>query len=187
MISIIVSFSGLLGSMLIYGPMLLNNIEISANHTDNSSSNTKIIEMTIICLISGVANPIGGFITEIEFFGRRRSCAMASLLGAFSAIMIIINPTTKLLFTSVLCFSSFLFINIFSSYILEIFPTKFRSMAISLFYANMRIGGFISQFLFVFCYKLDHIFPYYMYSMFFTIIVGLLYLLPYDTSGRPLD
>ena len=185
-ISVVICFIGLIGSMLIYGPMLLSNLEIS--NKDNGTSNEgNMAKMVLLVLVSGIANPIGGFLTEIEFFGRRRSCASASLIGVLSGLLMIAFPESKLIFEAILSFSAFLFINVFSSYMLELFPTKYRGIAVSMFYTSMRIGGFTSQFIFEFLFMTTPILPYCAYSLLFFTTIILLYLLPYNTSGRPLD
>lgn len=183
-ICIIVCFIGYLGSSLIYGPMLLINIEIN---NDNHSSSQNLYKMVYIILVSGLGNPIGAVLTEIKFFGRRRSCAFTSLFGLIFAFIIVYNPSLKLSFSSFLCFCSLLHVNIFSSYLLELYPTKHRSIGVSFFYTSMRIGGFTSQFIFVMLYRLNPIFPYYAYGVYFLFTVILLYLLPYDTSDRAVE
>lgn len=184
-VSILTNIIGCFGSMLIFGPMLLSNMEITTQGIADEESS--LGKMLLIVIISGSANPIGGLFTEIEYLGRRKSCALAAIIGALSSTVIIFYPQIKLIFTAGISFAAFLLVNVFSSYILEIFPTKYRDIAVSMYYTSMRLGGFTSQFIFTAMYFTSVILPFYVYTALFLLEVLLLFLLPYDTSGRPLD
>lgn len=205
-INIKTSLIGLIGSMLIYGPMLIVNIELtreSINNNEDFSYNdlnnsedfvayqnvksNSILKMLFIVVSAGISSPIGGIITEIECLGRKKSCILAAIIGGICSTMIILYYNQKVLFNGGMSFGSSLLINVFSSYMLEIYPTKYRDIAVSFFYTSMRAGGFISQFLFVSLYLIDNLFPFYFCTISFIALVVLTNSLPYDTYGRPLD
>lgn len=184
--SIIINIIGVFSSALLYGPMLISNLEITMSTFDHKESGS-ILKMLFIVSLSSISNPIGGVICEVSFIGRRLSCVIACIISIISSVLIIVNYENKVFYNGVLSFGSFLLVSVLTSYVLELFPTRYRDIAVSLFYTSMRIGGFSSQFFFPAMYYSNAILPYYFYCLFYIIIIVSFYLLPYDTYGRGLD
>lgn len=184
--SMTINLIGFFTSSLVYGPMLIANLEITTKTIDHEE-HSSLLKMFTIVAISMIANPVGAVLCELPLLGRRVTCAIACGIGVITSIITIINPENRVFYNAPLGFGAFLQLAVFSSYILELFPTKYRDLTVSLFYTSMRVGGFTSQFIFVAMYYTSNIMPYYFYGLYFGLILVLLYALPYDTCGRALE
>jgi len=97
------------------------------------------------------------------------------------------NPNYFVFFFSIY----FIFLNlpliIIDVYSCEVYPTKIRDMAVGFFFSCCRLGSFIANVLFVAFYRMGTFVPYYFVMLLCLILIYLIYRLPFETFGVPLD
>lgn len=207
---IILLFGCLLGALNLYGPMIIENLEldylhikkntseslITMNSTINTNSNetldnsnylNQIRDMYFIAITGATGNIIGGFLCEIPFIGRRGVFYYSSILYILNTLLFIFSYINYLIFSSIQSNLAFMFLNVYNIYCTEVVPTKIRDFAMGIIYSSMRFGGFSSQFIYNKLFNYNPLIPYVFNSFvcFLTIIVvcGL----PIETYGRDLD
>jgi hypothetical protein len=73
------------------------------------------------------------------------------------------------------------------TYCLEVYPTRIRDNALGFLFAARRLGGFLSQVIYIPLNNVDKWLPYYFTAGILVINVGLLCFLPYETYNTALD
>jgi len=68
-----------------------------------------------------------------------------------------------------------------------VYPTKIRDQAVGFLFFCTRIGGFSSQILYLYLNGIGIWYPYYFTIGFIIANFVLIYLLPFETYGQPLD
>ena len=79
--------------------------------------------------------------------------------------------------------------NVITTYTSIFYPTKLRDTAVGFFYSLNRLGGFLSQFIFLGLFEITTMLPYditIIYYLFIIILISLL-LLKYDPTFNMLD
>jgi MFS family permease len=74
-----------------------------------------------------------------------------------------------------------------TTYTCEVYPTKIRDQAVGFLFFCTRVGGFLSQIAYLYMQQLGLWCPYYFTFGFILFNILLIYLLPYETYGQPLD
>ena len=109
--------------------------------------------------------------------------------GIASLFCILIVAWTNLLFFWIAVF--FLFLssgsNAISTYTSSFYPTKIRDSALGFFYACTRIGGFLSQFFFLWLFNLVIMLPYYLMLVLSLGCLVCVLFLKKEMSGQALD
>lgn len=198
-LTLLLSIIWFLNSVVTYGPYLISTLTMQQlGHGDNRldpeghpisgfSNKEIIINQIFINLILMPSNFLGGILSEISFLGRNKSTILNVIFSFFMIIFIVACPEYFTLGFGLL--QSFLGIafSINTSYSCEVYPTKIRDQAIGFLFFCTRLGGFSSQIIYLYLQKFGVWVPYYFTGLIIAIIVVLLYLLPYETYGQPLD
>jgi putative MFS transporter len=187
-LSVILSLIWVFNSINTYGPVLISNLTLKSLEKETISSNYQILlNQLLINIIELPSQLIGGFLCEIKFLGRKKSSLIASFLAFIFTILFILFPKTyTFLFGVSQAFLQIVF-NIIITYSCEIYPTKIRDYATGFLFFTTRIGGIISQFLFLYINNLGIWVPYYVSLGFILVNIFFIIMLPYETYGKPLD
>jgi len=176
--------------MLYYGPFLIISWVIKAigeGTVAHESNRDVILDEIKVYLIGLVGYFLGGSISEIKFFGRKKGI----IFGLFFCIVFTfagINfPQYFVTFFGIY----FIFLNIplivIDIYSCELYPTKIRDVAVGFFFASCRIGSCLASFLYVNLFRLGTFVPFYAVIITCIIDMALMYCIPYETFGAALD
>jgi MFS family permease len=146
-----------------------------------------IIEQMLVYLVSSPGSFLAGFMTEIEFFGRKITTLIGFLFVAIFATLGLFDLDNFAIYFSIAGFFINFSFNASGSYSSEVYPTKLRNMGVGFLNFCNRVSGFLSQFIAVQLFKIN-----YLLQIYFSIIICLIacfitYSLPYDTHGKLLD
>lgn len=160
---------------------ILDNIE-------TKNSNKDIIRSQIyIALFDLLGSFVGGSLAEIKFIGRKGVIWIFMLLSAITLIPSCYSVTSYNIFFTISITSGAIYGDMLITYISEIFPTKLRDISSSFFLTSHRISGFVSQFLFLALFKINYKMPFFFGSLLNIIGVMTIFMLPYESIGKPLD
>lgn len=172
---------------IFYGPLLIQTVTL-----------LKLVEAGKISLIPReimmsslnvslsllISNPIGGYIGEIKGIGRKYAMLICYFICFLANLTLLINDTYYETCQVVILFSGNVAYNNFITYFTEIFPTSIRDTSVSFFCFIMRMGGFISQFLFLQLFTFGYEVPYFILLFLLFVVVLSIYNLPYDTAPQ---
>ncbi len=178
-----------INSVISYGPMVILTLTMKDLGLNNSklSNYDIILNQIYFCIFNSPSNFIGGFVSEIPSLGRNKSTLLSCILAFISLILAIVNPINFIYhFAISQAFIGILF-NINGAYSSEVYPTKIRDHVIGMLFAFTRLGGFFSQFLFLDLYSLGIFIPHIVTLIFLFANMILIWSLPYETLGMPLD
>jgi MFS family permease len=189
-LSLLLSYIWFLNSLVTYGPFLVSTLTMkSIGKSENGiNSNTQvIINQIIINIICMPSNLLGGVLSEISYLGRNKSTILNFLFSLFFLILLIYIPEQFAIYFGL--FQAFVGIsfNINTSYSCEVYPTRIRDQAIGFLFFCTRLGGFLSQIIYLYMNKIGLWWPYYFTVSFIVTNSILIYLLPFETYGQPLD
>jgi hypothetical protein len=141
-------------------------------------------------IIAGILSPpifIIGSLTELKFFGRKKSYFLANFIGMLGMLTSAIFPSQFSWLYGI--GSSFMGAgnNLGNSYASEIYPTKIRETAISFMYFFSRVSTGLSQLVFLWIYEFGYLVPYYISAGILVISLTAIALLPYETHSKHLD
>lgn len=184
-VSILLSFIWFLNSHLRYGPILiytetLQQLEISSN-------SDIILNHILIALGMFLSNFLFSWIAEFKLIGLVRISLISYILAIIFNILIVAIPSKINIWFSI---ASVLYNpanSAMSTYTHLIYPTKIRDTSFGLFLFYKRIGGIISQFVFLGFFSIGYIIPYYILLFITLIITILIYYLPFEPSLEHLD
>ena len=155
---------------------------------ENKNSNKDIIKNQIyIAFFDLLGSFVGGCLAEIKSIGRKGVIWIFMLLSAITLIPSCFSVTLFNIFFTVSITFSAIYGDMLITYISEIFPTKLRDISSSFFLTSHRISGFISQFLFLALFKINYKLPFFFGSLLNIIGVMTIFMLPYESIGKPLD
>ena len=155
---------------------------------ENKNSNKDIIKNQIyIAFFDLLGSFVGGCLAEIKSIGRKGVIWIFMLLSAITLIPSCFSVTLFNIFFTVSITFSAIYGAMLITYISEIFPTKLRDISSSFFLTSHRISGFISQFLFLALFKINYKLPFFFGSLLNIIGVMTIFMLPYESIGKPLD
>ena len=156
--------------------------------TQSKNSNRDIIISQIyIAFFDLLGSFIGGALAEIRCIGRKGVIWIFMLLSAITLIPSCFGVTLFNIFFTISITSSAIYGDMLVTYISEIFPTKLRDVSSSFFLTSHRVSGFFSQFLFLALFKINYKLPFFFGSFLNIIGVMSIFLLPYESIGKPLD
>ena len=156
--------------------------------SENKISNKNIIISQIyIAGFDLLGSIVGGFLGEIKIIGRKGVIWIFMLISAITLIPSCYSVTLYNVFFTISITSTAIYGDMLITYISEIFPTRLRDVSSSFFLTSHRISGFISQFLFLALFKINYKFPFFFGSLINILGVLTIFLLPYESIGKPLD
>jgi AAHS family 4-hydroxybenzoate transporter-like MFS transporter len=183
-ISILLIILWVINSLLGYGPALI--IPLTMKELGIQSEEL-IVNQIMIGLIYSPSNLIGGFVSEVPFLGRNKTTILAFTFMVLTNFILINDPTNYQIYIGIYLFFSNIAFNVNSTYSCEVYPTRIRDITIGFLFFCTRIGGFISQIIFIEFNKVDMWLPYYVTMVLGVLGVICVSLLPYDTYSRELD
>jgi len=196
-ITIILIIIWMFNSYLAYGGTITFDLVIDYMQKMNKENNPSqivekdnhsiITEQILVYLVSSPGSFLAGFMTEIEFFGRKITTLIGFLFVAIFASLGLFDLNNFAIYFSISGFFISFSFNASGSYSSEVYPTKLRNIGVGFLNFCNRVSGFLSQFIAVQLFKV-----HYLLQIYFSIIICLIacfitYLLPYDTHGRLLD
>lgn len=191
-LTILLIFIWFINSVVSYGPMIISSLTIkdlglsSANATKLSNYEV-LLNQIYFCLLNSPSNLIGGFVSEIPFLGRNKSTLLSCVLALVFMLCAMVNPINFIFYYAISQAFVGISFNINGAYSSEVYPTKIRDHVVGMLFAFTRLGGFLSQFLFIDLYALGIFVPYVFTSLFLFVNILLVWALPYETFGKPLD
>ncbi len=158
------------------------------NGTNNENLNNQIlVDELLICVIIVISDIYAGILSEIQFLGRKFSMIINYFFGF---LFMLLCPFFTEYFSLFLGFS-LNFVSVASvineTYVLEVYNTKIRDKANGFLMSFRRIGGFISQALFVYLDGVHMWSPYYISSVMFFINVFLCSFLEKETYNKSIE
>lgn len=186
--SCLLILSWFLNAMITYGLLLVYSLTLKKIHRNHPQMNSEIVANSMITSIAVLPSTIfAGIFSEIEFLGRKKAMILGNLCPLLT-IFLSINFTNQISFWFAL---SYIFISIsytiVNTYTTEVYPTMIRDKALGVMFTAARLGGFLSQIIFIELINLHLFLPYYFSMVVSFICVCLVYCLPYETYGVPLD
>ena len=187
-LSLILTFVWMINSVILYGPSITSNLTMKALGNKDSSKNFDIIKSQIfINLINLFAQFFGGLMTESYYLGRKLTAIINGIAAFLFLIFLILFPDNFPVFFAIYTSLQVIMFNVITTYSCEVYPTKIRDHAIGFLFGITRIGGFISQILYLYLNSRGILVPYYTTAIFISFEIIMIILLPYDSYGMALD
>jgi MFS family permease len=182
-------FVWMLNSLATYGPMLISTKTLQQlNLEDDTKSNTDIIVSAIIIyLIYFPSSIVGGIASEIPKLGRNKTNMLSLVIAIVFNILTIWDSDRYQIYFGVYLFSTSITFSVSTAYSCEVYPTKVRDLALGFLFFCTRVGGFISQIIFIYFDQWYIWIPYYASLVFCSLNILCLFFLPIETFARPLD
>lgn len=187
--TLLLSAIWIINSLLFYGTLIILPLTLKTlGLTDKNTTNQELIVKQItIAVLGSLSLFISGWVTEIPIFGRKNTTILAYVFSLIFAILICALPAHFSVFIGICWAFVGVSFNVSTAYSCEIYPTKIRDTAIGFLFALTRFGGFISQYLFLGLNSLGVMIPYYICVGVLVFSIVIVFLLPYETYGTPLD
>jgi len=191
-LTILLIFIWFINSIVSYGPMVISSLtikDLGLNTANNAklSNHEVLLNQIYFCLLNSPSNFIGGFVSEIPVLGRNKSTLLSCVLALVFMLCAIINPLNFIFYYAISQAFLGISFNINGAYSSEVYPTKIRDHVVGMLFAFTRLGGFVSQFLFIDLYALGIFVPYIFTCLFLIVNILLIWALPYETFGKQLD
>jgi MFS family permease len=188
LLTILLTVVWCLDSVISYGTGLISSLTLRTLGMVEKFDTSKIIlQQVTITIISSAGNFLGGFLSEIQIFGRNRTTIINFII---SAIFIILIPILSKYYTLMFSLAQFFWciaMNVNTTYTCEVYPTHLRDRAVGFLFFATRVGGFLSQFLFIYFNQMGMWVPYHIAAVLLIINALLTFLMPFETFGKPLD
>jgi hypothetical protein len=126
-------------------------------------------------------------LTEFKTFGRNKTNMILMAIGLVFVLFACFFPQNFSVLIGLFCFFSGASYNILSSYSCEVYPTRLRDQAMGFMYGCTMLGGALAQLFYIQLNNLYVFAPYYFTAGLMVIYILLIYLLPFETYGVPLD
>lgn len=191
--SALLTISWILNSFIGYGPffvmpLTLNEYFNGKDPTDTGGSEYDIIKSQMLVHAVGLlANPLGGFLCEIDFLGRKHTASVTALLSLILNFVLVVNMNNIVLYLTIHNFINTINFNTMITYTAEAYPTRLRDFSSGYMNSMGNIGASIGQPLYVLFHLMNLRVPYIATAVFCLISAVCYYLLPYDTIGMELD
>jgi len=163
--------------ILVKKKIVLENVEARGDTINN---------LILINIYGSFGTILAGIFSEIKGFGRKKTEIYFISGSAFFATISLIYMKN---FNSLMGLGLSLMqssINIHITYTEEIYPTALRDYARGVLCATTRLGGFASQFIFIYLIEVFFLYPVYFYIISCLICVSLIVFLP-DDNKKALD
>jgi MFS family permease len=188
LLTILLTIIWCLDSVVSYGTGLISSLTLKTLGVEEKFETSKIImQQVTIVIISSVGNFIGGLLSEIQMFGRNKTTIINFI---FSAIFLILIPILSKYYTLIFSLAQFFWciaMNVNTTYTCEVYPTNLRDRAVGFLFFATRVGGFLSQFVFIYLNQIGMWVPYQIAAVLLIVNALTSYLMPYETFGKPLD
>jgi MFS family permease len=182
-------FIWIIFSIVFYGPSLISSLTMAHLGVEAEAGTNRdiLIQQIIIVMLSSPNTMISGLISEIPWLGRNKTTILCMVIAVIFNILTIFNPKHYYLHFSLFFGFSAMSMNVNSTYSCEVYPTKVRDLAIGFLFFATRLGGFISQILYIYLHHWGIWVPYHVTNVLCLVTVVLVFFLPIETFGRPLD
>lgn len=191
-LTVSLSIVWLTNSIVCYGPFFIMPLTVNSLATNSSNqliqSETDVISSQLwVTCIALLANPLGGYMCELEYLGRKNTSALASLLSCVVCTCCFFNIENIVFYMGLLNILNTIAWNSTNTYTAEVYPTHTRNLAVGYLKSIGNAGSMISQPLFVLINTLGIAYPY-LFTVGFAFIsfVGILFF-PFETRGKELD
>jgi AAHS family benzoate transporter-like MFS transporter len=175
-------------AVVFYGPYLISSLTMhDLGQTESGTNRDIIVKQIIIGVVSLPSNAIGGFFSEIPYFGRNKTTNISMMIAILFNILIITNYTNYEIHFGLFMATNAIAFNVNNTYSCEIYPTRIRDVAIGFLFFISKIGGGVSQFLYIWLHTQGLWIPYHVTTALCLSSVVLVFFLPIETFGRPLD
>jgi MFS family permease len=183
-VSILLILIWMINSLLLYGPNLIAPLTMKEL---GDPAEEVVINQIIIVLISSPCDIVGGIMSEIPFLGRSKTCMISLVLMVVANLLMIFDSHNFEFYIGVYFFLINIAFNINNTFSCEVYPTKVRDLAIGFLFFCTRIGGFVSQIIFMEFNEYGTWIPYYVVIGLCCLNVLIIMMLPFDTRARELD
>lgn len=175
-------------SILNYGPGVISSITMAALGEEVKKTNNQVlVNLTILTAVNTGVPIIGGFLSEVPTLGRKMSMIVGLSFGILFVLLCCIFPGQFSIFLGLAIGFFTVPFNIIGAYSSEIYPTKIRDFAVGYMYCCTRMGGVLSQFIYIGMSTAYIFLPYYFSAFLGIVCIVMIYFLPYETHGAPLD
>jgi MFS family permease len=176
-----------LNSVISYGPMLISSLTMKALNQGGDEDTSVISEQITVALVYLPGTIIGGLISEIPVLGRNKTTNLSLLIAICFISLSIADSDNFPLHYAVYLFMASLAFSVNTTYSCEVYPTRVRDAALGFLFFCTRLGGFMSQIVYIHLNNIDIWLPYYV-TIALCVINGIfVFLLPIDTYARALD
>jgi hypothetical protein len=185
--SILLMFIWMIGAIVFYGPILIGTLTLKELNIQQKKDSNIIVSQMFVNIIGFIGFLAAGPMSEIPALGRNKTTIIGVIVASiFNVLTIMFSEYYEIFFA---LFLTFLGIanNVNSSYSCEVYPTKIRDFAMGFLFFVTRIGGFISQILYVWLHNTSLWAPYHATIAFLIIYCAMVFFLPIETYYRPLD
>lgn len=184
-ITLISTFIFAITSSLFYGPALIYSKTLKDLNV--TTSENIIISAIVAAIVSIFNTGIVSIICEYDIMGFKNISLILYSISLFLALSIIIwtNQIQYLLITFFAITTPAF--NAITTEISLTFPTIIRDLALGYLYSCLRIGAFISQFIFLGTYQIGIKVPYIILCVLIATNLVLIFLIKTDTTKLPLD
>jgi sugar phosphate permease len=186
--SVLLTMIWVIYAVVFYGPYLISSLTMHELGQGEAGTNREIIlKQMIIGLVSLPSNAIGGFFSEIPSLGRNKTTNICMLISIIFNILIFVDPRNYEIHFGLFMALNAISFNVNNTYSCEVYPTRIRDIAIGFLFFISKIGGGMSQFIYIWLHNVYLWTPYHVTTFLCLLSVLLIYLLPIETYGRPLD
>jgi putative MFS transporter len=156
------------------------------NKAQNINSNI-ILKQLQVSIIALPGNIIAGVLSEIQFFGRKKTVLLGFIFHTFFTLLAVLFLENFQVFIGFAQMFFSLSVTIGHLYSFEVYNTDTRSMAIGLFAFCVRVAGFCSQYISIFIFNLHYLGMFYLIIIAGVIACTITYKFKRDTYGKDLD
>lgn len=185
--SLILLFLWIVNAMLFYGPLFVYSLTMRKLGIADSYF---IILSLIVGGIVGVIILVGvAYFSETKEtgIGIKYLSLICYAIITLDSVFITVFPNQLYVWIAFLFFFVSAVSNAISTYTSSIYPTKMRDHALGFFYSITRVGGFASNFLFLYLFNVNPMLPYYVVLGLSAGSFVLTLFLKMDPSGKTLD
>lgn len=184
--SVLLTAIWIINSILTYGPLLILTPTLKLIRDDSNNSNI-IINIIFLSTATFIVSYILPLFTIIKSIGLIKLFSLFYIIAMIFNIFILANIKNIALWITI--YNMFLgaSFNLSSSYTSCIYPTKIRDYAIGFFYFCTRIGGFVSQYLFLWLFNMHYMLPYYTMILLILICIIVTFFMDIEPSDEALD
>ena len=188
-LTIILIFISLFRLMIYFGIMTVSSLTLEKLEMIGKKKNNHevLLNEIFIAIIILPSYLIAGPISEIKKIGRKNTIIISYIIAFINLILAIVHPKLFSLFIGIGVFFMDIGSGMCSCYTTEIFPTQLRDIAFGIFYFFVRIGCFLSQFVYLWMNDINIWLPYIFNITIIFIMCIIIYNLPYETSQKSLD
>ncbi len=180
-LSILLIFIWLFNSVITYGSLLIYTETLKNLHLINDQN--IIISIIIIGLIASMNAFIFPLLIEYKLFSIKNMMVLCYIFSFLFSLLMFLRPSNFIIWNSFFLFFIESAFNLSTTYTAIVYPTKIRDNVIGFMFSITRIGGFLSQYLFLGLFNVYMFLPYYLQSGILFIMIFLCYFLNFNFFG----